>query len=149
MHQKTERSKSKQKVEAPDLGGSATTWAECRWLWSGSGPSCCTEPHWSPSPCSRQTCWASVDRYNLLNETFAQLGSETPVKNRKSRAPHRVRDIKDAPNVERCVGAVVERVAGLVVGLGDVAVELLVLPVTDLLRLHHPQGLMRDEVKQR
>ena len=45
-----------------DLGGSAAIWAEYRWLWSGSGPSCCTEPHWSPSPCSRRTCSASVDR---------------------------------------------------------------------------------------
>ena len=45
----------------PHLGGSAATWAGCRWLWFGSGPSCCTEPHWSPSLCSRQTCSASVD----------------------------------------------------------------------------------------
>lgn len=46
----------------PDLAGSATTWVEYRLLWSGSGLSCCTEPHWSPSPCSRQTCSASVDK---------------------------------------------------------------------------------------
>lgn len=56
--------------------------------------------------------------------------------------PHRFRDIKDASDVEWGVGTVVECVARYVVGLGSVAIELLVLPVTDLFRLHHPQGLM-------
>lgn len=37
-----------------------------------------------------------------------------------------------------------KRVPGPVEGLGDVAVELLVLPVADLLGFHHPQGLMGD-----
>lgn len=59
-------------------------------------------------------------------------------------AAHRIGDIKDAPDVEWRVGAVVQCVARLVEGLGDVAVELLVLPVADLLGLHHPQGLMGD-----
>lgn len=59
-------------------------------------------------------------------------------------AAHRFGDVKDAADVERRVGAVVQRVAGLVEGLGHVAVELLVLPVADLLGLHHPQGLRSE-----
>lgn len=55
---------------------------------------------------------------------------------------HRFRNVKDAPDVEWGIGTVVERVARLVVGLGNVAVELLMLPVTDLFRFHHPQSLM-------
>lgn len=55
--------------------------------------------------------------------------------------PHRIRDIKDASDIERGVGAVVQSVAGLVIGLGYIAVELLMLPLTNLLRVHHPQGL--------
>lgn len=65
-------------------------------------------------------------------------------KNTQPRASHRVRDIKDASDVERGVGAVVQCVAGLVVRLSDVTVELLMLPVTNLLRIHHPQGLVGD-----
>lgn len=60
--------------------------------------------------------------------------------------PHRFRNVKDAADVERGVGAVVERVARLVVGLGHVAIELLVLPVADLFRLHHPQGLKEKKM---
>lgn len=133
-----------------DLGGSATTWAECLWLWSGSGPSGCTEPHWSPSPCSRQTCSASVDTSQLTQAGGRNVrgpGRPRFKKKKKPRTPHRVGDVEDASDVERSVGSIMERVAGLVIGLGDVAVELLVLPVADFFWFHHPQGLMGNGVK--
>lgn len=126
-----------------DLGGSAATWAGCRWLWSGSGPSCCTAPRWSPSPCSRRTWSASVGCTGARSAKM-QRGSRADTHTHRQAAAHRVRDVKDAPDVERRVGAVVQRVARLVEGLGDVAVELLVLPVADLLGLHHPQRLLGD-----
>jgi len=55
--------------------------------------------------------------------------------------PHRSGHVEDAADVERGVGAVVQRVAWLVIRLRHVAVELLVLPLTDLLGLHRPEGL--------
>lgn len=58
--------------------------------------------------------------------------------------PHRVRHIEDATDVERCVRPVVQGVAGLVVGLSDVAVELLVLPLAHILGVHHPNSLERE-----
>lgn len=59
--------------------------------------------------------------------------------------PHPFRNIEDAADVEWRVSAVVQRVARFVVGLSHVAVELLVLPVTDLFGVHHPQGLTSDK----
>lgn len=78
----------------------------------------------------------------ILTELCNQTATE--VKFALRNTPHRFGDIKDAPDVKRGVGAVVQSVAWLVVSLSDVAVELLVLPVTDLLRLHHPQSLKED-----
>ncbi|KAK0149616.1 hypothetical protein N1851_009629 [Merluccius polli] len=68
---------------------------------------------------------------------------------RLPRDPHHVGDVEDAADVERGVGTVVQRVARLVVRLRDVAVELLMLPLADLLGLHHPERLQSDREARR
>lgn len=58
-------------------------------------------------------------------------------------SPHPLGDIEDALDVERSVSAVVERVAGLANGLANKSVELAILPIINLLGVHHPQGLSK------
>lgn len=57
------------------------------------------------------------------------------------RPAHRFWHVEEAADVERCVRLVVQGVAGLVMGLSDVAVELLVLTLAHILGVHHPDGL--------
>lgn len=57
---------------------------------------------------------------------------------------HRFRHIEDAADIERGVCLVVQSVAGLVVGLCDVAIEFLMLPLAHVLGVHHPDGLEMD-----
>lgn len=52
-----------------------------------------------------------------------------------------LRHIEDAANVEGSISLVVQDVAGLVVSLCYEAVELLVLPLTDVLGVQHPECL--------
>ena len=63
--------------------------------------------------------------------------------------PHHVRDVEDAADVDGGIGAIVQGVARLVVGPCHVAVELLMLPLADLLGLHHPEGLERERERER
>lgn len=46
--------------------------------------------------------------------------------------------------VERGICFVVQGVAGLVMGLCNVAVEFLMLPFTHVLRVHHPDSLKME-----
>ena len=57
---------------------------------------------------------------------------------------HCFRHVEDAADTERGVCLVVQSVAGLVVGLRDIAVELLVLPLAHILGVHHPDGLKME-----
>lgn len=52
--------------------------------------------------------------------------------------------VEDAADVEGSVSLVVQDVAGLVVSLSYEAVKLLVLPLTDVLGVQHPQSLWRS-----
>lgn len=52
--------------------------------------------------------------------------------------------VEDAADVEGSVGLVVQDVAGLVVSLRYEAIKLLVLPLTDVLGVQHPQSLWRN-----
>ena len=61
------------------------------------------------------------------------------------RGAHRVRHIEDAADAERRVRPVVQGVARPVMGLRDVAVELLMLPLTHVLGVHHPDCLETEE----
>lgn len=55
-----------------------------------------------------------------------------------------LRHIEDAADVEGSIGLVVQDVAGLVVSLRYEAVELLVLPLTNVLGVQHPECLWRS-----
>lgn len=55
-----------------------------------------------------------------------------------------LRHIEDAADVEGCIGLVVQDIAGLVVSLRYEAVELLMLPLTDVLGVQHPECLWRS-----
>ncbi len=59
---------------------------------------------------------------------------------------HHLWHIEDAADVERSVCAVVQCVAGFIVGLSNIAIKLFMLPLADVFGLHHPQRLQR--VKQ-
>lgn len=52
-----------------------------------------------------------------------------------------LRHIEDAADVEGSIGLVVQDVAGLVVSLRYEAVELLMLPLADVLGVQHPECL--------
>lgn len=80
----------------------------------------------------------------LVPAVLTKLHHTGTIENSQSGAAHRIRDVENASDVERGVCAVVQRVAGLVVGLSNVSVEFLMLPVADPFRLHHPQGLMKQ-----
>lgn len=55
-----------------------------------------------------------------------------------------LRHIEDAADVEGSVSLVVQDVAGFVVSLRYETVKLLVLPLTDVLGVQHPQSLWRS-----
>lgn len=60
---------------------------------------------------------------------------------RTSPAPHHLWHIEDAADIEWGVRLVVQNEARLIVSLCDVTVEFLVLKFTDVLWVHHPDGL--------
>lgn len=60
---------------------------------------------------------------------------------------HHLRHVEDAADVERSVCAVVQHVAGFIVGLSNIAIKLLVLPLADVFGLHHPQRLQSKTVQ--
>jgi hypothetical protein len=58
-----------------------------------------------------------------------------------SPAPHHLWHIEDAADVEWCVRLVVQSEAGLIISLSNITVEFLMLKFTDVLWVHHPDGL--------
>lgn len=56
---------------------------------------------------------------------------------------HHLRNIENATYVEGSISAVVQCVARFIIHLGYIAIKLLMLPLTDLFGVHHPESLKR------
>lgn len=56
-------------------------------------------------------------------------------------ASHHLWHVEDAADVEWGIRLVVQSEAGLIISLSDIAVEFLMLRFTDVLWVHHPDGL--------
>lgn len=75
--------------------------------------------------------------YSLISRGAAQMSHS-------SLDSYLLRHIEDTADVEGCIGLVVQDIAGLVVSLRYEAVELLMLPLTDVLGVQHPECLWRS-----
>lgn len=127
-----------------NLAWSAATWAKFLKHWIESRLSGCIEPLWSPSLYSHQTCLVSIFRHEQSKVSGNQeIKHCAAAKFYTSYWTHRLRNIENAAYVEGSISTVVQYVARFIICLSYIPIKFIMLPITDLFGVHHPESLER------